>query len=274
MSCGDNLVLRNDFVWVRKDELYVGNEILAFDEGRSPHSTFRAADGSWKKLGKQQRHISGAIVRNIDCVETKVVDVLFSNGYEITLPVDKFILARTSKDGLLKWIKVGDLIKRQAKVIKYLNTWGVSEDYRSGWLSGFIEGEGSLKVSRGKSLGGIEVCQRPTVTWDKCLRYLAEIGVKHSPPAIKVGGVGRGDCQYIYTSGKWSTVELIGKLQISRFIDKLDFNAHFGCLSSVGLDCLTVISIQNERYESFCTIKTSTKTYFENGFAVHDGGID
>ena len=267
---GESKVLSADLDWVEINDIQVGSEILAFYEGKSPHLPYRSKEGVW--LGQ------GA---NRDVKLTKVVDkynvkcdgviVTFSNGDKITTTKNTFIIGKTSEKGVLTWFKSKDLIKRHSHITKYMNVWERDMSYESGWLAGFMDGEGSLCFSYSKTLSGIQACQNPTVVWDRALELLSKFKIKHSSPATKSDSGSQQYCEFIYSNGKWDTLEFIGKLDICRFKDTIRKRPDcYGTLTSFGRPLLKVSNIETVENFDFTVIETESKTMFCDGFGFHN----
>lgn len=263
-------VLTKNLDWVAIKDVKVGDELIGFDEGKSPFKPFRDSEGNWLGQGSN-REVKACVVTEHTTVQKEAFEVTLSDGSKVVTTDDHFWLGKTSKKGVLTWIKTKDLLKRNAHVVKYMNVWEKEDSYASGWLSGFIDGEGSLCYSDSEALSGMQVCQRPTSVWNKCLDFLDYYGIKYSKPKTKSGGLGRGDCEYIYTSGKWDTLEIIGKFDISKFKETLfRQDRTLGTLTSCGRPTLKVVSVKPVGTKNIVIMGTDTSTYFAEGYAMHN----
>lgn len=264
-------VLTQDLKWVPVGELKVGDKIVGFDEGKDPYNPCRDSKGGWIKEEKfSGRHVKGATVTEHSIEEKDCVQVNLSNGDKIITTRDHYWLGRAEKDKNLRWYKSEDLRKGQ-RFYKYAQVWEEDKSYEAGWLSGFISGEGTLKKSGTGSVSGIEICQRPGETWDQALDYFKEVGIplgaKRKP---KTGGLGRGDTLYAGTvGGKWKAIEHIGRLQIKRFIDRIDWDS-FGGLKGQGLEEVTVVSVEDVGKRKVAIMGTSSSTFIAGGYAMHN----
>lgn len=263
-------ILTKNLEWVEVKNLAVGDELIGFDEGKSPFKPFRDQDGSWLGQGSN-RMVKTCKVTEHTMIQKEAFEVTLSDGSKVTTTEDHFWLGKTSKKGVLTWIRTKDLIKRNAHIVKYMNVWEVDDSYEAGWLSGFIDGEGSLVQSEHKALSGIQVCQRPTKVWKRFLDYLDYYGIKHAAPYRKAGGLGRGDCEYTNVHGKWDTLELIGKFDITKFKETLLENGKtLGTLTSCGRPTLRVVSVKSVGVKNIVILGTDSSTYFAEGFAMHN----
>lgn len=263
-------VLTKDLSWVSIKDVNVGDELIGFEEGKSPFKPYRSKDGKWLGQGSN-REVIPCVVTEHTTIQQEAFEVELSDGSKVVTTEDHYWLAKTSKKGVLTWVKTKDLIKRHAHIVRYMNTWEFDDTHNGGWLGGFFDGEGSLVYSSSKSLSGLQVCQRPTNAWSKCLSLLEDYGIKHSAPESKVGGLGRQDCEYIYTNGKWDILEMIGKFGMVKLKQQLfDGGMSLGTVSSNGKEALTVVSITPVGLKNIVIMGTNTSTYFSEGFAMHN----
>lgn len=263
-------VLTSNFDWVAVKDLKVGDELIGFEEGKSPFTKFRDSSGAWQGQGKT-RAIKTCKVTEHDIVKKEAFEVTLSDGSKVITTDDHYWLGKTSPTGVLTWIKTKDLIDRNAHIVKYMDVWEKDQTFEGGWLSGFLDGEGSVSLGKDRALGGFQVCQRKNAAWGRCLSYLKDRGIKHSEPRVKVGGIGRGDCEYIYATGKWQALSLIGSLDITRFKENFR-NGHWGLgtLTSCGAETLTVASVEPVGVKNIVIMGTDSSTYFAEGFAMHN----
>lgn len=263
-------VLTQDLKWVPVGDLKVGDKIVGFDEGRSPFETCRDMQGNWKsKTGRAGRKVRPATVTE-HSIETKpCVKVTLSNGDEVVTTKDHYWLGRAEKDNNLRWYKSESLRVGQ-RLYKYCNVWEKDKSYESGWLSGFISGEGTLKKSSASCVGGIDFCQRPGVTWEKALSYSEKLELPICPTRKpRSGGLGKGDTLYAgYNGGKWKTIEYIGRLGIDRFIEKIDWDKFGGLKGQV--ESVEVVSVEDAGMRDVAVMGTSTSTFIAAGYAMHN----
>lgn len=263
-------VLTQDLKWVPVGDLKVGDKIVGFDEGRSPFETCRDMQGNWKsKTGRAGRKVRPATVTG-HSIETKpCVKVTLSNGDEVVTTKDHYWLGRAEKDNNLRWYKSESLRVGQ-RLYKYCNVWEKDKSYESGWLSGFISGEGTLKKSSASCVGGIDFCQRPGVTWEKALSYSEKLELPICPTRKpRSGGLGKGDTLYAgYNGGKWKTIEYIGRLGIDRFIEKIDWDKFGGLKGQV--ESVEVVSVEDAGMRDVAVMGTSTSTFIAAGYAMHN----
>ena len=262
-------ILTADLRWVPAKELKVGDELGAFEEGRKYGTPLH-------KSGFKQRKYTKAVVESVEIESRDCIEIELDNGEKLICTPDHLWLGKSKKSEMLHWrmaceLEVGD------RIPKWFNVWQTGKSYEEGWLGGFIEGEGSIKQGRPKmgSFCGIEICQRPTTTWQKCLNILKELGYQYTMPKTKKGGLGRGDCQYIDTlGGRNITLEIIGRLGVKRFIDKLNWD-ELGQLRRQKNTIAehpepTVVAIREVGKRNIVKMQTSSRTFFAQGYGSHN----
>ena len=261
-------VLNGNLDWIPIKDLSVGDKILGFEEGKNPFTPFRDRNGTWTGQGGN-RKVEFCEVTEHTTIQKEAFEVLLSDGSKVITTDDHMWLGKTSPKGVLTWIKTKDLISRNAHIVKYMDVWDRDLSYKAGWLAGFIDGEGSLMYSERQALSGMQICQNPTTVWEKCLKLLEYYNIPHSEPKNRKHGLGSGICEYIYTHGKWKTLELIGRFDITKFKEQLKHDK-LGTLTSCGRPMLKVVSVTPVGMKNIVILGTSSNTYFSEGFAMHN----
>jgi len=245
-------VLKADLTWVKAGELVEGDELLAFDENKSTN----------KARQLQKSIVKSNFIKSADCYKVK-----FDNGDEIITTADHKWLKLAPKGRDYRWCETQNL-KIGHRVEKFFTPWSTDRSYESGWLSGFISGEGTLKQS---GFGfNIDYCQRPGRTLDQALKISRELGLDVAPVKKKIGGLGRGDTVYTnIRGGKFKALEILGKLRVNRLIDNIKWD-RLGSLKSQSSQTCTIVSIEYIGIDEVAVMETSTKTFFANGYPMHN----
>ena len=260
-------VLKQDLTWVKAGKLRVGDKLVGFDEKVKPGKRLR--DGNkWIGVDGTCRKIKPAVVEEFCTRRRLCMKVIFDNGDEIITTKDHYWLGMAEKDRNQRWYKTENLRIGQ-RINKHFNVWNENKSYEAGWLSGFIAGEGSLKQS---GFGfGVDFCQRPGSTWNQALDFCEKLNIPTSLyRAPKTGGLGKQDTLYTgFLGGKFKIAEHIGRLQIKRFIEKIDWN-NFGGLKSRSTSTRTIIDIIDVGYKNVAVIATNTATFIGGGYPMHN----
>lgn len=262
-------ILTKDLRWIRAGDLKDGDELMGFDEGIPPN-TQKRTNGKWNKTNykKEYRRIETGIVSGFQTKMAECVKVVFENGDEVITTKDHYWLSMSHKDNLQSWRASKDLVAGY-RVNKYFEVWEQDTSYEAGWLSGFISGEGTLKQS--ESSFQIDFCQRKTSTLEQAIDYCEKLGYSFSEPKSKnCGGLGRGDTFYTQNhGGKFKTMEIIGRLRIKRFIEKINYE-NLGVLKGKNIPRLKIVSVEDIGIKEVAVFQTSCKTFFCEGYPMHN----
>lgn len=262
-------VLKQDLTWVNAGSLKKGDKLVGFEEKIPPNTPVRGKNKEWIGVENKTRKIIPCEVIDNKTELCDCVEVSFSNGDKIVTTKDHYWLGMAKKDRNHRWYK-SESLKEGQRFIKFLDVWDKDTSYEAGWLSGFISGEGTLGMPKG---GGahIEFCQRPGVTWQQAINFCEKLNIPlakdRSPHPT---GIGKKDTLYTgLLGGKFKTLEYIGKLQIKRFIEKINWNK-FGGLKTRNSNEVHVVSVMNVGMREVAVLSTTSKTFIGAGYAMHN----
>lgn len=247
-------VLTTDLKWIPAGKLKKGDKIVGFEENSIQKNQARQIKESTVEYNK---------IEERDCYR-----VILDNGEEIITTPDHKWLKLAPKGRDYRWCETRNL-KIGQRVEKFITPWEENKSYESGWLSGFISGEGTLKTHN-KIPSSIDFCQRPGGTLNQAIDYCKKIGINISKLKEKIGGIGRGDTLYAYTlGGKWEVFRILGELQVKRLINKINWN-NCGLLKGQHTETNTIIGIEFVGKRNVAVMQTSTKTFIASGYAMHN----
>jgi ParB-like chromosome segregation protein Spo0J len=259
-------ILRADLTWVPAGSLVTGDRIIAFDE-------FATGEGSGRK---QRRYRTAYVTSNL--VEPSELFLVKTDRGELRVTPDHpFLAKRCYGKGHYEaeWIEAKDL-KPSDIVVYLMDPWQVDRSWDAGWLSGFLDGEGTLSVNQTKKrdqqtfrLAGY---QRPGVIAD---RMVAEMTKRACTKVFTVDRTGHA---------KWSSMvmaridrltevmRLLGSVRPDRLLEKGGEFWEGAALSSKlkGETQAVVQLVAPCDAGNIARLSTSTKTYIANGFAVHN----
>jgi len=262
-------ILTHDLKWVPAGSLSVGAKLAGFEEGVAPGKPCRDTSGKWN--GEGVRKLKNSEVTNFQTKFADCVKITFNNGDSVITTKDHYWLSLGNKDNNNRW-RSSSMLKIGDRVTKYFTPWTKDTSYDGGWLSGFISGEGTLKGFKDNEAGlSIDFCQRPGVTWNKALEVCKTLKLDISSlRKPKNTGIGKGDCLYTgINGGKFKILEIIGKYDISRFIEKINWD-NLGMLKGKNLQTATVIKIEDVGQKEVAVFSTTTKTFFGAGYPMHN----
>lgn len=274
----DTPILMKDFTWRKAGELKEGDEIIAFEEGLSPNMPLRDSNGKWNNpLGRPRKLKLAKVTYNNISIE-ECVKVKFTNGYELITTYNHPWLMKTASDNFLKWRDSIDL-KPGDRVIRICKPWEINNSYEGAWMSGFIEGEGSL-IKDNNHPSAIQWCQRPTMVKERADKYADILDIKRFDYVPHANcEIGRGDCVYTNTmGGKWQVFKWLGSLRLERLSSHVDYE-NLGFLYGQNSDTndqetLYVESVEPCGEHEIAQLSTTTGTYIADGFAMHNCAFD
>lgn len=250
----DELVLTADLRWVRAGDLRVGDELYALDE---------EAPGGASRNGRGYRRatVTEHAVRLLETVK-----VTFANGDTVfCTPEHPFLAAPIGADGrkagMATWVKAADLGSNLGAA-KVFTPWEQDMTRDAGWLAGIYDGEGSFTScgSRQSAPYRLSVAQKPGRVLDKMKSLLDARGVQYTTRA-QASGVEN----LWFRGGYAALLKLLGELRPERLIDKL------GEPRAVqAAEWARVVSVEPVGPTMIAVMGTSTKTFFANGYAVHN----
>lgn len=260
-------ILTQKLKWVRAGDLSDGDKLIGFEEKKIPGEPTRKFN-KWIGVNGKNRKIIPTEIKNFSVKRKPCMEVVFDNGDKIIVTKDHYWLGMAEKDRNQRWYKTEKLRVGQ-KIKRFFNVWNEDLSYEAGWLSGFISGEGSLKQS-GRGFG-VDFCQRPGSTWCQALNFCKKLNMPLSPyRKPKTGGLGKQDTLYTgFLGGKFKIVENIGRLQIKRFIEKIDWKT-FGGLSGKDNCIGTITEINDAGIKKVAVFSTTSKTFFGAGYPMHN----
>lgn len=249
-------VLKSDLTWVEAGSLKPGDKLFAFEE--------YASKGRYRDLCESE------VLENT-IIEQPCLKVILSNGEEIITSIDHPWLSLGVNYNESRWRPSAQL-KPGHRIIKYMNVWGQDNTYQAGWLAGFIEGEGTISDS-----GTISFCQKEGAVFNQALSYCSNMQIEMMVPYKRLRNEKNPNHSDVMSTqvlgGKWSSIELSGKIGLTRIMTKMSKHNKYGwgkLIKSSSSEILTVISVVDAGMQKVATMSTSTKTFFAEGYAMHN----
>ena len=253
-------VLKSDMSWSEIGKLNIGDELVSVDE--YPPGPYK---GRRLKKGKVQ-----GIIRHIrDCYR-----ITFDNGKTLVCSGKHPWLSRKTNtqwewrsvvgEGK-KHLNVGDKIRRIVP-----DTWDTG-GYEDGWISGMLDGEGSL--AKNKRLGGnISISQVDGKVFDRAINYFKVKGYSYRIEIDKgerTSKFGKKPVNKIVLSRIDEIFRLIGETRPSRFLNSDWWEGkELPILKGYGYS--TIIKIDNIGDQEVVDLQTSAGTYIAEGYVSHN----
>lgn len=249
-------ILTADLRWVPAGELAVGDQLLAFDEEAS------GLPGSCRGL-----QVSTVLHNAIEDEERFLVTL--ADGSEVITTATHPWLVYSGHN--FAWVETRNLRfggKVVSRVVRSFDPWEMEDTRDAGWLAGFLDGEGCITASRAGGACYVQYAQKPGPVFEMATELLERRGhviTRREPLGGRSTSEGqvRGGCS--------ETLRLLGEIRPERLIrnlpNKRDSLPTMRALNNVGV---AVMSVEAIGVGPIARLGTSTKTYFADGFAMHN----
>lgn len=269
-------VLTKDFKWVEAGSLKIGDKLLAFSEDLE--------DVGGKV--KRSRYYKEATVTHASVESLPAMEVELSDGTKIVTTEEHPWLAFADLRNpeivtfghSMNWVTTNRL-RVGMEIPRFMTTWEEDTSKQAGYIAGFFDGEGSVvhhKTQTGGHALSLTVGQNAGEMFDMFNMMVEDCGFDFSVYDY------RGKYKRSYDNGKREVIQMRiagGRSEIFRFlgtirpaklqrikIEKL------GRLSK--RDVVKVVSIRQVKQQPIARLSTSTKTYFCEGFGMHNSSLE
>lgn len=259
----DEKILTADLNWVRAGDLLEGQKIIAFEEEPAP--------------GNRSRRWQHATVTRSEPAQKELVRVTVANGDQVTCSADHPWL--TTKG----WVKAEGLVTTHyhrsrgtwhATVLKPLDVWEPDRSYEGGWLSGMLDGEGTLGTNTygGKGSVSMSLAQVAGPIADKFVSLMRAKGFDVAAYDHTLQGDHKPQVHVEVRGGFSEVVRALGILQPSRLIDRLESKGIDGLSvrRNGGEAKVQVVSVERLGVGPVQSIATSSRTYVGAGYLMHN----
>jgi len=255
-------VLCADFAWRPARSLVPGDRLIAFDE--------KSAGTGMKSRRFRTAEVTFNEVREDDLyrVVTERGEVLTNSGH----PWLAQRMQGTANDRLLRWIATKDLHPDDL-LVHIAEPWKQDMSWESGWLAGFLDGEGSLAQNqaithaRGYRLSAY---QRPSRTANRMIKEITNRVQATVSIHMRTGSNPKWhDMTMVRVDRFKEVIRLLGTVRPERLIEA---GGEFWEGVSLGQrdSRAKVISVEPAGRGQIASLATSTRTYIAGGFAMHN----
>lgn len=256
-------VLTADLQWVPVGSVKTGDKLVGFDE----HANTR--------VGYYGRRYKTAIVESCEYGKQEIVEVHMQSGKVLRVtPEHLFLPAYRGAP----WTPANTLRHHEnvsSSLPKIFDVWQDDTSYAGGYLSGILDGEGSLHTKH----HSLAFSQRPNECLAKSLSMLEQYTKSYRvrpTMAVGSGGLGKKDCLTVNIRGPLShRLALLGSLRPERLLTKVDPNS-FGRmeLRSRHLEDFptrdVVVRVVPGGTTDVIRLNTDTRTFFLEGYPSHN----
>jgi len=263
-------VLTSDLRWVPVETLQEGDTLLSFDE---------ESNEFWHK----RKYAKSTVVHNIP-IQKEIFEIRLEDGTTLEATEDHPWLVKrgqgsrsSDKEGYWKFRKTNELQHfncKEPSLFKLLPTWDTLKSYEAGYVSAFVDGEGSIgqpKKSEERSDYGLSVIasQNEGAVLDRYLSSLKDIGYESSTSRYDPSN--RKCVAVQIRGGKANVLKFLGEVRPQK-LSKLDINK-IGIIHQYG-EPIPIVSIKSKGIGTVMGLGVSNGTYIVEGFGSHNSRFD
>lgn len=240
-----SLILTHNFTWQPLEDLKIGDTIVGVDE-------YPEGEGRSRLLRPTQ--IEDKTTHTLDTFQITLED-----GRELICSGEhKWLGYRYPSSTMLEWFTTSQLRPGMALRSFSRQTWVPDTSFEGGYISGVLDGEGSIKTET----GAIGFKQLPGLVWDFVCQYLETLGIEYWSGVYN--GVNmltvtrRDDCAKLL--GITQPLRLLPQAQEFWYHHELpnrDFKAYIQSITYTGK-------------KELIGLKTTTNTLIVNGIVSHN----
>jgi len=253
-------VLCADLTWRPAGTLQPGMEIIAFDE--------KPVEGA------RRRRFRTAVVTANGLRQDALMRVVTTKGEVLCTPDHPWLTQPQYGDAskrTIRWNTTANL-RPGTLVSRPFEPWEIDRSYEAGWLSGFLDGEGTMAVNvakNGRSVFRLSGYQRPGLTADKMLEAM-QSRVESKVFTVKRSAQSKWNDMVMCRVDRLSEImRLLGTVRPERLIEA---GGRFweGYETSTPDSWVEVLSVEEVERGTVATLATSTGTYIADGYLMHN----
>ncbi len=252
-------ILTRDLRWVPAGDLQPGDELWAFDENIGEE------EGGGRE--RTRRYREAFVVASFPS-KKECVCVCLDTGETLICSTDHPWLSYPDGTPNHRWTQARHLLERPNLIRPFL-PWETASSWEAGWLAGMFDGEGwtGNRAARGKRTNHIGITQALGATADR----LQELAPKYGSFATATIERDYGKPRINMTTnggGAAAAAAFIGTIRAERLI--ANFNIEGGLVQK--REAARVVAVEPVGVREVQSIETTARTYFAEGFAVHNTG--
>jgi DNA polymerase I-like protein with 3'-5' exonuclease and polymerase domains len=233
-------ILKKDLTWDAIENLKVGDELIGFHEENT--STMMPST-----------------VTQTDELTKLCYEITLENGKALTSSHDHKWLACYSGSTQRHWLATSRLKPGQS-LLFYVEPWETDDSRDGGWLSGFLDGEGSLDKNKSGKWDGVKFGQNDGPVQDKARRLLQELGYWTTTYRTT-------KCKEFKVSGPpRAALRLIGQLRPERFLARSEDI----WLGRTSCNSHKIVSVRPVNEQKVVAVQTTTHTMVAEGYLTHN----
>ncbi|MEO5366051.1 MAG: hypothetical protein H7831_06800 [Magnetococcus sp. WYHC-3] len=251
----DTKILTADLRWLPAEDIKVGDKVLAFDENAGGCDDAKCAYRMWKS----------AEVQEANRLTRPSYRIYFEDGSTVVASAGHQWL--TYAENVARWKRTDELItsahRRPTKIIKPFEVWEENKSWEAGYLAAAFDGEGWIGQTEHRNAYAVNIgfSQKKNAMLNMVDNILEELGFDS----------GRGSGDIVETrnvlGGRHELLRFLGTIRPKRLLERFDPNklGVFHRKKEVAVKRIEFLGDQE-----VIGFKTSTKTFFADGFASHN----
>lgn len=247
----DHEVLMADLTYKMLGDVRPGDKILAFDENGKTH---------------QPRRYKTGTVLAADPAVADVYLVTLANGKQFKATADHRWLARKYGTSGWRWVHTYELASGNFELCRPFDVWDADTSWEAGWLSGLLDGEGTL-CKPNTQQGGIQLsfAQNEGAVLARAESIMSLLGIDYTVHT-KTGA----DCRLIRINGTSADkIRVLGRTNPARLIRKFQPEM-LGRVQTNGDREDVVVSVELLGQREIVMLSTDTSTFIAEGYAHHN----
>lgn len=256
----DTRILTADLRWVPASEIKAGDEIWALDEHRSERTT---ATGRESSRRYRRAQVVSSFLAQKECVR-----VYLDTGESFVCSTDHPWLSKGSEDrsGMnLEWTQAKDLLLRPNLCRPFL-PWEPLTTWEAGWFAGMLDGEGHVRKGREGRSSSVGMNQVIGPTAEMMVEVAQKFGEFEVDLIEQPNPRHQNQVQIRALGGAAGAAAILGQVRPPRLLSKFTLEGGI-------VQCkhpAKVVHVEPMGMADVQSIETTAKTYFAEGFAVHN----
>lgn len=242
-------LLTTDLRWKQAGDIEVGDKLVGFGESNRLR---RGTPVRRQALLETEVDAVAKIIRPCITIQTDMGSV--------TCSTDHLWFARYKQAGHYRWLRA-DQLKVGWQIAYFVRPWEEDTSYDGGWLSGILDGEGSVHTR-----GGVTVSQKTGLVLEKIISTLVSKGFEINPWKPMPNGV----VNIHITGEQFSWLRALGMFRPLRLLAK----AGRGWIGMVPFSkkgkAATIISLTDIGEREVCAIATKSGNFVAEGMLSHN----
>ena len=263
----DHRVLMSNLTWKPLGDMQIGDTIIAPDEFGTEVDTGSAS-------GRDSRKWRIATVTAVHRSQQPCVRLVTETGTLVITPDHKVLTAYPTNCKARTWLRVDQLMvgrHRSSCLATVFPPWVKDESYKSGWVGGFLDGEGNVPKNTSKVYKArLAFAQNSGPTCERAKQYISDLGYECRTDSVST----TKNEKVRILGGFRKIIELLGRTRPERLITNFTSWIAKSAPRCYSVQPSKVLEIDRRTRapQNVVDITTTTGTFICEGFVVHNCG--